>query len=168
MLVTINTDASFHPTKKVGAFAFWVVCDRFKIKKAGFFRDLCRNPTDAESKAILNAFHVLLSAHERISKIIINTDSTNSIAIFENDCDKINKYSLHFGAPLRKKFKRIINKYVDDKGSFKPMRTLTVEFRHVKAHSGKDDARSYVNEWCDTNAKHYMWKRFHELNLKTH
>lgn len=29
----------------------------------------------------------------------------------------------------------------------------TIEFRHVKAHSGVDDKRSYVNEWCDKEAK---------------
>ena len=28
-----------------------------------------------------------------------------------------------------------------------------IEFRHVKAHSGVKDKRSYVNEWCDAEAK---------------
>jgi len=37
------------------------------------------------------------------------------------------------------------------------------EFRHVKAHSGKNDARSFVNEWCDKEAK--KWMRY-SLNLK--
>ena len=30
---------------------------------------------------------------------------------------------------------------------------LTIEFRHVKAHNGTSDKRSFVNDWCDKNAK---------------
>lgn len=32
------------------------------------------------------------------------------------------------------------------------------EFRHVKAHNGAPDARSWVNEWCDREAKKWMRK----------
>lgn len=28
-----------------------------------------------------------------------------------------------------------------------------IEFRHVKAHTGINDKRSYVNDWCDLEAK---------------
>lgn len=158
MLVTINTDASWHPTEKIGAFAFWAVSDIFKIQKAGYFRDPCKDPTEAEAKAILNAIHVITSSHQGITRIIFNTDSLNAKAIFENDRKHINRFGLHWGKSLRHKFRKIFKEY---DGSFK------FEFRHVKAHSGKDDKRSYVNEWCDTNAKFYMWKRFHELGLKS-
>jgi ribonuclease HI len=154
MLVTINTDASFHPTEKIGAFAFWAVSNGFKIQKACFFRDKCLNPTDAESKAILNAFHVVSRKQKGIRKIIFNTDSLNAKAIFENDRDHIHKYHL---------FNKLRSNYNKKEQLF---HGIEIEFRHVKAHSGKDDARSYVNEWCDTNAKYYMWKRFHQLNLK--
>ena len=37
--------------------------------------------------------------------------------------------------------------------------------RHVKAHSDVDDKRSYVNDWCDRNAKYCMWQYVNE-NLK--
>lgn len=30
------------------------------------------------------------------------------------------------------------------------------EMRHVKAHNGTPDARSWVNDWCDKEAKKMM------------
>ena len=43
--ITINTDASFHPTQKVGGYAFHIVCDHFRIKKGGKFK---ANPENSE------------------------------------------------------------------------------------------------------------------------
>lgn len=37
------------------------------------------------------------------------------------------------------------------------------EFRHVKAHSGKEDARSFINQWCDTEAKKFMRIKRNEI-----
>jgi len=32
------------------------------------------------------------------------------------------------------------------------------EFRHVKAHVKQiEDARTWVNDWCDTEAKKQLW-----------
>lgn len=150
MLCTINTDASFHPTLKWGAYAFWAVSDRFKIQKYGSFRGKCKNPTDAETKCIINSIKVTLSADRDISRLIINTDSLNSIAILQNDRGHIKRYGLQFGSLLRREFNKIVESYPKD---------IKIEFRHVKAHSGVDDSRSFVNEWCDTNAKREMWSK---------
>ena len=30
------------------------------------------------------------------------------------------------------------------------------EFRHVKAHNGVPDARSFINDWCDKEARKWM------------
>ena len=154
MLCTINTDASFHPKYKVGAFAFWAVSNDFKIQKAGFLRKFCKNPTDSEAKCIVNAFKVVLSGNINITKIIVNTDSLNSIAIFENNKKHIKKYNLVFGEKHRRILDEIKRKY---------RKHIEIEFRHVKAHSDVSDARSYVNEWCDKEAKFYLWKRINEL-----
>ena len=40
---------------------------------------------------------------------------------------------------------------------------IEVEFRHVKAHSGINDSRSYVNEWCDAEAKKQMWSKVNSI-----
>lgn len=147
MLVTINTDASFHPSLKYGAYAFWAICDDFKITKSGVFRKKCINPDDAEAKCIINALTVVLLAHKGISKIIINTDSLNAIAYLTNDRTHIRKYGLitNKGTEFNRLFYGIIKK-------------TSIEFRHVKAHSGVNDKRSYVNEWCDSEAKKQLRK----------
>lgn len=152
MLVTINTDASFHPSLKYGAYAFWAICNDFKITKSGVFRKKCINPDDAEAKCIINALTVILKAHKGISKIIINTDSLNAIAYLKNDKKHIRKYGLipNKGIEFSRLFCLLVKKTV-------------IEFRHVKAHSGVDDARSYVNEWCDSESKRRMWSKVNSL-----
>lgn len=146
MLVTINTDASFHPSLKYGAYAFWAICDDFKITKSGVFRKKCVDPTDAEAKCIINALTVILKAHKGITKIIINTDSLNAIAFLTKDKNHIRRYGLS-NSKLRQ-----FQQYL----SYLPIGKITIEYRHVKAHSGVDDRRSYVNEWCDAEAKRQL------------
>lgn len=145
MLVTINTDASFHPQIKWGAYAFWAICNDFKITKSGVFRKKCMNPDDAETKCILNALTVILKAHKGITKIIINTDSLNAIAYLTEDKKHIRRYNLSNQKAIE--FRRIFLSLV---------KHTTIEFRHVKAHSGVNDKRSFVNEWCDTEAKRQL------------
>lgn len=148
MLVTINTDASFHPKLKFGAYAFWAISNDFKITKSGVFRKKCVNPDDAEAKCIINALTLILKAHKGITRIIINTDSLNAIAYLKADKVHVRKYGLFRSKidqfnPIFKKLKRGID----------------IEFRHVKAHSGVSDRRSYVNEWCDSEAKSQLRKK---------
>jgi len=152
MLVTINTDASFHPSLKYGAYAFWAICDDFKITKSGVFRSKCINSHDAEAKCIINALKVVLLAHKGISKIIVNTDSLNGIALLTNDKEHIKKYmgqNQVMWKHIRKAFHETM-KYNKNK--------VEIEYRHVKAHSGVKDKRSYVNEWCDSEAKKQLRK----------
>ena len=148
MLVTINTDASFHPSLKFGAYAFWAVCNDFKITKSGVFRKKCTNPDDAEAKCIINALKIVL-AHKGISKIIINTDSLNAIAYLTKDTSHIKKYNL--SASKMRQF----SLYLDLLKTF----NTQIEYRHVKAHSGVNDKRSYVNEWCDKEAKRKLRRK---------
>ncbi len=157
MLTTINTDASYHSDYKIGAFAFWSISDQFKITKAGYFKQECKNPHEAEMKCIINAIAVTLSANKNIRRIVFNTDSMNSIHVFTNDRANIRRYGLQWAAPLRRQFNKYLKNY--DRGRNR----LKIEFRHVKAHTGNDDKRSYVNEWCDTQAKYYLWKRINQL-----
>jgi len=37
------------------------------------------------------------------------------------------------------------------------------KFRHVKAHTGRDNARSKANEWCDENAKKHATRVLRKL-----
>lgn len=154
MLVTINTDASFHPSLKYGAYAFWAICNDFKITKSGVFRKKCINPDDAESKCIINALKVVLSSNKCITKIIINTDSLNAIAYLTKDINHIKKYNLSM--PKMRQFSQCLV-------LLKSFRT-EIEYRHVKAHSGVNDKRSYVNEWCDSEAKRQLKLKISDNN----
>lgn len=155
MLVTINTDACFHTKLKYGGYAFWAVSDDFKITKSGVFRKKCQTSDDAESKCIINALTVILKAHKGITKIIVNTDSLNAIAYLTKDTKHISRYGLS-GSKMRQ-FQQCL--------TMLPIGKIKIEYRHVKAHSNVDDSRSFVNEWCDTNAKKMMWAKIN--NSKT-
>jgi len=126
MLVTINTDASFHPSLKYGAYAFWAICNDFKITKSGVFRKKCQNPDDAEAKCIINALTVILTAHKGITKIIINTDSLNAIAYLTKDETHIKKYRLSM--PKMRQFQQLLTLLPILKNR------IEIEYRHVKAH----------------------------------
>lgn len=145
MLVTINTDASY--IDGFAGFAFWIVCDEFKVLKAGVLRKKVKRPEIAEFKCIINALHILFKNDcKKVTKIIINTDCMNVIHCCEGNLTAIKKYKLNvyeFPA-LTLKFKQIMK----DKN-------IEIEFRHVKSHTGNTDARSYVNQWCDKEAKKY-------------
>lgn len=158
-MITINTDASFHPKLKYGAYAFWAVCEDFKILKSGVFRKKCINSDDAEAKCIINALTVILKAHTKIKKIIVNTDSLNAIAYLSNDKYHVKRYRLYHSK--MNQFSTMLN---DLKSEYN--KKCIIEFRHVKAHSTIKDKRSYVNEWCDREAKKQMRKKTKLERLK--
>ncbi len=137
-IVTINTDAGFFPMQKVGSYAYWIKADGLHLHGSGMFRDKCNNPTDAEYKAIINALHVLkCSGYIPIKKIIFNRDNIN-VESKKKGHDNQRKIYLLI-RQLRKQ--SIKNKII--KGIY-PF----YEFRHVKAHNGTSDKRSWVNDWC--------------------
>lgn len=160
MLCTINTDASYHKHFFVGAYAFWIKSDAFTLKKMGWFNDKCYDPTECEAKCIINAIHTLLStcSSRNITKIIINTDALNFIHVMKNDVKKIKKYKLDY---LKKYQAAILRQFDNYDGK------IIYEFRHVRAHTEKDDARSFINEWCDKNAKEQLWTRIRQLQKPT-
>jgi len=149
--ITINTDASFHPVHKTAGFAFWIVCNTFKIQKSGNFLRAPKDSEEAEMMCIGNAI-VMCLRQDNLPKLdwfIINTDCMNAVHKIENGVSPL-------GAEINGYWKKLIEKLGSKKN----------QFRHVKAHSGKNDSRSYVNEWCDTEAKKWMRDAVKKLNKK--
>lgn len=144
--VTINTDASFHGTHKVGGFAFHIVCDHFRIKMGGRFKVNPQSSIEAEMMCMANAIHVLLSREDlpTTDLIVINSDCLHSF-------EKIGLKKEGVGRVVAKLLKKLRERTAR-KGVVLPK----YDFRHVKAHSGKGDPRSLVNEWCDREAKRHM------------
>jgi len=147
MIVTINTDASFHPKYKVGAYAFWIVCDKGRIQRSGPLR-MADNSLEAELKAIANAVHTLRCSDIRgIHKIIINCDCVKAFC----------RVSITNPDPVGRHIATMLNEIKSANG-VKGKKKKIHEFRHVKAHVKQiEDARTWVNDWCDTEAKKQLW-----------
>lgn len=151
MLITINTDASVKDG--FAGYAFWIVCDSGKIQKAGKLKNKVHGSTDAETMCIANAIHTLKhSKFNGISKIIVNTDSQHSIDLLSNKTRcRTNTEMFNIVEECRYNMMELclkLGRSIRDVDSI-------FEFRHVKAHNGKKDARSFVNDWCDKEAKKY-------------
>lgn len=139
--ITINTDASFHPEHKVGGYAFYIVCDLFKIQKGGMFKVQPKTAEEAEIMCIGNAIATLLAQKQLPAAkwLIINSDCRYGMTRIK-----------HRETKLSKEVNVLWQKLINRLGSTKN------RMRHVKAHSGIADARSWVNEWCDSEAKKWM------------
>lgn len=146
--ITINTDASFNHEHKVGGYAFYIVCDLFKIQKGGRFKNHPRTPEEAEIMCIGNAIATLLAQKElpACKWLVINTDCTGGM-------DKIRMQKTPLSIEVNKLWSKLIVKLGSKKN----------KFRHVKAHNGTPDARSWVNDWCDKEAKKWMRRAVTEL-----
>lgn len=143
--ITINTDASFHPVHGVGGYAFYIVCDLFKIQKAGMFKVSPNNAQEAELMCMANALHTLLNTKELPSTklIVINSDALYSF-------EKIGLKKQGVGKVVAQFLKQVRHKMQN--GNTLP----SFDIRHVKAHVEIKDARSWVNDWCDKEAKKWM------------
>lgn len=139
--ITINTDASFDSETGAGGYAFWIVCNHFVIKKAGFFKGKTNNCNEAEVKCIANALSELCKQPNLpISKfLVINTDSKQGMSMIKQRKNKIGERTNDLWKTAIKKIQAKVSK-----------------FKHVKAHTNADNARSYVNNWCDEEAKKHM------------
>lgn len=148
--VTINTDASFCPHTKAAGYAFWISSSSGRVVKSGPLKE-ARNPDESEMQAIANALHALLThpfyKGKKFDKLWINSDSTNCLR-------KINK-KVQDTEPS-KYVKDTLAKLLDEHGQ--------VICKHVKAHKFTGTSRSYVNHWCDREAKKHMRALRNKLN----
>lgn len=146
MILTINTDASYHAHIKRGSYAFWAICNDFKICKYGVFKEQIMDPTEAEIKAIINAVYVCLRQQStQITRLIINTDCLFAKLGWEGWTGLGDKAKAKW-RPLIKLLRRLCNEY-------KPNFSSKVEIRHVKAHDNTETDRNWCNDWCDQKAK---------------
>lgn len=157
MNITLNCDASFSKKYRVGSFAYWVTCNMGRLRRSGSLKGGINDPTEAEMKCILNALKFIIVDNRRVfnevQRFYVNTDSLNAKWMFEGHQNKITKYGR-----VKPEWKRL-NKIYNRK-FFSEIRKHKKEIRfyHVKGHSGVQDSRSYVNEWCDKAAKNEISK----------
>jgi ribonuclease HI len=151
MIVTINTDASYSKTYQKGAFAFWMVSNHGKICKSGLLKGDSLDPTHAEIKTISNALYHLATytGWTGITRVIINTDSMNSIHLLTKNERAIKKYRIN-----RNKYQKEIQVFPALINKLK----FNIEMRHVRSHVSTETAKQWVNEWCDSEAKKHLHK----------
>ena len=140
--ITINTDASFCPIHKVSGYSFYIVCDTFKIKKGGkFLKQQPQNPEEAEMMCIGNAIQTLLAQKElpAVKLIVLNSDCKFGMRKIKTADGDLGKQINGFWSELLRRTGARFN-----------------AMKYVRAHSGVEDARSKVNEWCDKEAKRWM------------
>lgn len=159
-IVTINTDASFSHANRKASYAFWVVSDHGRLCRYGALKGDTISPTHGEFKCIVNALHCLFVYLKwPVTKVVINTDSMNSIYLIKNDKENIIKYRI-----VKEQFKEELSAWHNIKGRYVGKK-IEIDFRHVKSHTNTDTARSWVNQWCDTKAKEALMKELKRLDL---
>lgn len=149
-VATVNTDAGYYHIDKVASFAYYIRCGNMMIKGSGLFKDKCSNSLEAEMKAAINAMFLLLnSSVKNIDKIILNTDN-------------IHVKSKKDGNALQSKLYKYVKTIKKLKGTdwSKNPKNKFLEIRHVRAHSGTDTKRQWVNDWCDKECTRQLreWK----------
>lgn len=152
---TINTDASFDPNTGAASFAFWIKSTHFVMKGARLINEHVTNSSVAELLGVEAALHYL---HDLVAEQQFLSDQlkTNGIKVYFNT-DSMFVLDVMNGRIKSKRNAAVIER-------FRPLlEDYNCEFRHVKAHTRKDTARHWVNDWCDKEAKMLMKKRRKEI-----
>jgi len=139
MLVTIYTDASYNPKNHKAAGAAWIRSNRGTLRVRKKMKGVS-NPTSAEAYIINYAIRYAYSKWPDATVIFVNTDSLNVCKFM---------WEFNNSEPKNKQLKIIID-YIKKFGKHYQ---LEYRFKHVKAHTNKKDIRSWLNRWCDQNAK---------------
>lgn len=132
---TVITDASYCDLTKKAGWAAWIRVDGIDepIKKYGSFKSKVKSSTDAEKMASINGIYI--AKMYGATKVLVQTDCmlvvhlTNGITKKQSLVDRWS-YML----------------------SSNGLADILLEARHVRGHTTVNDARSYVNRWCDSKA----------------
>lgn len=113
---------------------------------------LVANNVAAEMMAIANALHegVRLGLVRAFDEVLLQTDCMPAIDAFTG---------------VRRKLIDQEHAAVSHLQSLQERFTLALEFRHVKGHSGRSEARFVTNKLCDRRAKEAMRKARGQLQL---
>lgn len=143
---TILTDASYHHDSGVGGYGYWAVSDRGRHGGGGHFKSIMTDANQCEMAAIINAIYIAyrLSIVLAGDKVLVQTDSQNAIRRFQQHPAGFENTRPDMDA-LYHSYRELIGQY-----------DLTVEFRHVKAHTANQSKRSKANQMCDKRAKQAM------------
>lgn len=136
---TVITDASFCDKSKVAGWAAWIRVDGINdpIKRYGSFRTMPQTSTDAEMLSAING--IWIAKQFGANGVLLQTDCLSVVHLID-------------GTTIKRKTKDRWIRYLASAGIL----DIDLRAKHVRGHTKVDDARSYVNRWCDRNAKMAM------------
>lgn len=134
LYITIFTDASHCQETKAGGFGGWVKygMNGSTFRTGGKMLG-CNNSTQAEAEAIRRTLDRAMENS--------NINWNDKVIVIQTDCQGIIE-----------KMKPEIKK------KLKPLKVRAVVLKWVRGHSGYNNPRSAVNEYCDTVAGEHMRK----------
>jgi len=140
--VTIFTDASFKDGNVGGGY--WIVYgDKQKLTGSINFKEVPR-VTDAELFVSLHAIDVALN-DDRIVKWMDTCDQIRVVLVTDALSTK------HIFEKVGGEYEKINNLKITKRG--KNNKFVLFKVNHVKAHTNEKSSRSYVNRWCDDQAR---------------
>jgi len=149
MIVSIFTDASVNITTGQSGYAFYIGCKEGKIQKAGKLKVLTKDSTTAELHCLANAIYTLTrSKFEGLTKVCVFTDSKISIQAINNAATFRDKGNREVLEELRFLMMEYCIRYGHSIRDYRKF----FDIKHIKAHTGKKDKLSLINNWCDKNA----------------
>ena len=151
---TIITDASYCHSTKVAGYGAWISMDGKRVQKSGVIKGLPDNSTEAEFKAVLNGIWIAYMHGAR--DLLVQTDCMTVVQVLRGEPHRRQaRYREELSAARAAHFPNCV-----------------IRARHVKGHSDSQDARSFVNRWCDKHAgiamraARKMVRRKHEMTAK--
>jgi ribonuclease HI len=147
MNVTVLADASYCPETQIGAYGFWIACDRGKLPGGDAFEGCLTNSIQAEMMAIGEAIFKGIQANLIRNKdvVLVQTDCKSAIQLF----NKTERRELPQWALTVWDYYRNIEREW----------RLQVTFKHVKGHTDrktKNEPRFAANRACDSRARQAM------------
>jgi len=129
---TVITDASFCPHTRAGGWAAWINVNwpegrHERILRGGQFCDLPKTSGEAEKWACYNG--IWIAAHMGARDILVQTDL---LSLVNNRPPDYQEAAARWPSEVK------------------------VRWRHVKGHTAGKDRRTWVNNWCDREARKHM------------
>lgn len=137
MWVTCYTDAGWHPSHNIGAWAYTLKCDQGSYTKSGNSPSWVSCSNTAEMSAIIAGVYRAVRHFEGVVGVGVRTDSMTAISYLKTAQDE-DSLSRKDWVILRRRLYRILDKY-----------NCRVNFTHVKGHQRASSTQAYLNNKMD-------------------
>lgn len=141
--ITVFSDASFDHVTKASGYAYWHRDHKSIHRGSGGHAELVESSSDAECVAlciaIVSAIRTL--EHQPGDIISLQSDCIHALKVLQGQIPKMTM--------IEAGFSKWALRVVQEHG-------LSLKPKHIKAHTGLEDARSYVNTFCDEASRRRM------------